>query len=161
MTIEINSIIVDISDDIIERICAFKQCGSENESGGVLFGKKKVDCDTYYIIDISTPNENDKSSRFSFLRNAKAAQKIIENKWHESEGYVNYIGEWHTHPESNPAPSKTDIKTYKQISKDKSSLFPISINLIFGNANEFYICGYQHGKIIFEELVNYEKLLCN
>ena len=49
-----------------------------------------------------------------------------------------------------------DLKTYETISLDGSSLYPISINIIFGNASSFFICGYSCGSIIFEEVVNYE-----
>ena len=159
MTITIEKYAINISDDLLRNVSLFKQTKNENESGGVLFCKKKVGLDEYYIIDMTLPNKHDKSSRFSFVRNAKEAQKIIEKKWKDSDGYINYIGEWHTHPETSPSPSFVDIKTYKQISKDKSSLFPISINIIFGNANLLYICGYRDGKIIFEERVNYEQIL--
>ena len=156
MTFTINSFQIIINDKILVDIQKYKQLCSENESGGILFGKKKEKAEEYHIVDLTFPNENDSSTRFSFLRNAKAAQIVINNIWEESDGYINYIGEWHTHPEKNPTPSGTDIKTYKKISKDSSSLFPISINIIFGNANIFYICGYKNGKMVFEERVRYE-----
>ena len=156
MRYTIGHYLIYISEGLLRDIEQYKQRCGENESGGVLFGKKKENVSEYYIVDLSFPNIRDSSSRFTFLRNAEAAQVIIDKKWHDSEGYINYIGEWHTHPEKFPTPSRTDVNTYKKISKDMSSLFPISINIIFGTANIFYICGYQNGKMIFEENIEYE-----
>ena len=159
MKIEIDSFVIIIENRIFLEVQKYLQRGNEDESGGILVGKKENDNDIYHIVGLSFPNECDKSTHCSFVRNAQEAQKIIEKTWQESGGYVNYIGEWHTHPELFPSPSRTDKKTYRQISKDKSSLFLVSINIIFGNKFDCYICGYKNGKMIFERTLNYEEIL--
>ena len=156
MRIEVCNYSIEISDSVFDIIKPFIQMNNENESGGILFGQKIEGKNEYHIVGLTTPNKSDKSSRFSFVRNAKNAQKVISKKWKDTSGYVNYIGEWHTHPERNPKPSSIDLKTYETISLDGSSLYPISINIIFGNTSSFFICGYSCGSIIFEEVVNYE-----
>ena len=138
---------ININDYVLNVLKGYKQIEDKKESGGILFGKKSLDSNHYFLVDLTVPNSDDLCSKFSFLRRAKNAQKIINEKWEGSGGYVNYIGEWHTHPEASPTPSRTDIKTYKKISKDKSSLFEISVNIIFGNCNLLYICAYKNGKI--------------
>lgn len=79
-----------------------------NESGGILLGQVKDN--VIYILKASTPNEFDKSARFSFVRSKSAAQIIVNYEFENSEGKTIYLGEWHTHPEKKPKPSNQDIK---------------------------------------------------
>ena len=156
MYIELNDYIIVIEDSVIKEINRYKQFSNQNESGGILLGKKLKGKKELHIVDISKPNKHDSSSRFYFVRNAKAAQKIIKKKWKKSNGYVNYIGEWHTHREAKPIPSKVDIDSYKRISIEKSSLYGETINLIIGNSAYFYINIVYEGAIILERLVTKE-----
>ncbi|RQL70933.1 hypothetical protein BJI62_20455 [Acinetobacter pittii] len=42
--------------------------------------------------------------------------KVILNKVHEiSNGILQYIGEWHTHPEPQPRPSNCDYQGWSQL----------------------------------------------
>jgi integrative and conjugative element protein (TIGR02256 family) len=36
-------------------------------------------------------------------------------KWRISDETMDYIGEWHTHPESNPQPSTLDLDEWRKI----------------------------------------------
>ena len=103
----------------ISLISKFKQTKpKQHESGGVLLGQVKKNC--IYITRISFPSSNDKSSRYSFWRNKKNAQSIIDYEFYNSGGTVIYIGEWHTHPENHPSPSSIDINMIKtQFKKNK------------------------------------------
>ena len=155
MELIINNYTVYIEDDVLEKLRSFRQTdNNSHESGGILLGKRIKNKNIYYIVDLSKPNKYDSSSRFGFVRNAKAAQRYIKKAWKNSDGYVNYIGEWHTHPEPCPSPSSTDRNCYITISKEKSSPFQLTINIIYGNANAFYICGYKDKNMIFERTIN-------
>jgi integrative and conjugative element protein (TIGR02256 family) len=37
-----------------------------------------------------------------------AAQEIVNRAWRESDGELNYLGEWHTHSVPHPTPSGQD-----------------------------------------------------
>lgn len=77
------------------------------EYGGILLGR--VSDNGSVFIDIATiPNKLDISKSLSFLRNSKSSQVIIERLWKKSNGVINYLGEWHTHPFSSNIPSIYD-----------------------------------------------------
>jgi integrative and conjugative element protein (TIGR02256 family) len=38
-------------------------------------------------------------------------------EWEKSQETMDYLGEWHTHPENNPRPSALDLREWRQISK--------------------------------------------
>lgn len=99
-------VIADNVQAICNRHIQYKK--TLNESGGILLGQVKDN--VIYILKASIPNEFDKSSRFSFVRNKSVAQLITNYEFENSEGKTVYLGEWHTHPEKRPSPSNQDIK---------------------------------------------------
>lgn len=102
------------SEYAIERMNAYKQINSEDtEAGGVLLGRFIINSKDIVIDDVSIPMIGDKRTRYSYVRNAKSHQRIIDNQWLKSKGTCNYLGEWHTHPENYPDYSGTDISNWK------------------------------------------------
>ncbi len=84
------------------------------EAGGMLLGRRMESGDIW--IDRATePSPADKKSRFRFLRAREPAQVAVNAAWKGSRGEVNYLGEWHTHPEPSPTPSRLDICNWKGI----------------------------------------------
>lgn len=81
----------------------------------------------------------DKRGRFSFCRNKVSAQRIINKKWHESNGIENYLGEWHSHPESKPTPSYVDRNLIQQIIADSTNVFKKVFLIIVGKDKSLYI----------------------
>lgn len=85
-----------------------EQRSGANESGGILLGK--VYTDHVFVEEITKPSIMDKYGQYFFIRSMKTAQRKINKFWKRSDGTVIYLGEWHTHQETNPCPSKVDRK---------------------------------------------------
>jgi len=86
----------------------------KTEGGGVLLGKAFEQSGNIIIDMVTTPQVNDIRRRFFFFRNQKRHQQIINEIWKESEGTINYLGEWHTHPEDVPIPSLIDLQNWRK-----------------------------------------------
>lgn len=99
-----------LSDHVICNITKYRQRQCDCERGGILVGKISSDGREFHITDFSTPTKYDKSTKTSFIRSKKSAQEFINNSWTQSDGYENYIGEWHTHPAKIAKPSFVDNK---------------------------------------------------
>ncbi|WP_110975951.1 Mov34/MPN/PAD-1 family protein [Acinetobacter sp. WCHAc060042] len=83
------------------------------EACGIIIGE--IRSKSLRVIDISPPAEDDERSIYSFYRKSKNHQ-IYLNKVHDiSNGVLQYIGEWHTHPEVQPRPSNCDYKGWSQL----------------------------------------------
>lgn len=78
------------------------------EAGGVLLGTHKGS--DVLIVGFTTPTKSDKRSRYGFSRSNSAHSSLIEAAFKASTGRVDYVGEWHTHPENHPFPSNQDLK---------------------------------------------------
>ena len=93
---------------ILEELSSHEQRPDRNESGGILLGLVFKCHDE--ILGLGAPNKADKAKLFSFIRRKNPAQRKINQAWNRSGGYVVYLGEWHTHPGSDPTPSGQDRK---------------------------------------------------
>jgi integrative and conjugative element protein (TIGR02256 family) len=110
---------IKIDADPLARMLHYQQKGKEDtEAGGVLLGRLIKDSKDIVIDHVSVPMIGDKRTRFSFIRNKKMHQRIIDSEWEKSKGTCNYIGEWHTHPEEYPTPSSIDLSNWKLRLKD-------------------------------------------
>lgn len=136
-----NIVIADNVLAIFNRHIQYK--GTCNESGGILLGQVKDK--VIYILKASTPNEFDKSSRFSFVRSKSVAQIITNYEFENSEGKTVYLGEWHTHPEKRPNPSNQDIKMIEG-QFHLGILNEDFILLMIQGIEMLYVCMYINGK---------------
>lgn len=134
--------IFTISDLVIEKINKYRQLNGMYEAGGILLGKVKIDYSEYIIDDISEPCLQDKRYRYGFIRNKDKAQKIINAAFDKSNGVIQYLGEWHTHPECNPTPSIVDRNLINNCSKEIENVSEIIFMIILGYDGSMYI-GYK------------------
>ena len=132
-----------IKESVKEKLKKFKQKKGMVENGGILLGKIKEDFSEYVITDISTPSIKDKQGPYNFIRSKEQAQIIINKKWRKSKGVINYLGEWHTHPEVKPTPSIIDIKLLNDCVKNNLMEYRELFMIIVGTEGHFYI-GYQN-----------------
>lgn len=82
------------------------------ESGGILLGCSLEGED--YVTRASIPTLWDRQQRCLFIRDMRSAQLFIDYEWRNSGGTINYMGEWHTHPEDHPVPSRQDLSMIQQ-----------------------------------------------
>ena len=97
-------------------ILSYCQTGiCDKEAGGVLLGRMMIKNPDVVTDTISIPTKKDVRSRHRFTRAQQSAQVAIARAWRESEGYSNYLGEWHTHPEDIPSPSGVDLADWAHL----------------------------------------------
>lgn len=155
MTVNFPDIRIEITNDVLEVLSKYEQRNLLNESGGILLGKH-IPEENYYLISAATePCESDSAGKLWFLRDYKAAQRIIDSAWETSNGIQNYIGEWHTHPWKAPRPSFTDRELMKKLVKDHSNVWNHLFMIIGGLDHTFYlgVCDCRQKGKITQEIV--------
>lgn len=130
---------IELNFSLIEYLKEEYKKSKYFETGGILFGKINTTRNIVTIEKIEAVKSK-KKYRFYYVRNNRKAQKLINNVWINSDGVINYIGEWHTHPNIAPIPSSTDQATIlEQTIEKKSDYFPFTILLIIGKNEEITI----------------------
>ena len=93
-----------------------KRVAEENgrrEIGGLLLGYRFVDA--IRVMRATFPGRLDVSTRMSFHRRCPSHQLAASIWWARSAMKGDWVGEWHSHPESNPKPSLIDVKSWRRM----------------------------------------------
>lgn len=104
------------------------------ESGGILLGYRRG---IHLHVTMATPPQAaDRGWRYQFKRSSRHHQEIALQQWCSSDGMVDYLGEWHSHPQNQPIPSKTDLDEWRRICcrRHKPMVF-----LIVGVSGELWV----------------------
>lgn len=91
---------------------------SAHEAGGIMLGRLLLDSADVVIDEVTEPAAADKRSRFSFWRSPTSHQRKVNLAWESTNGTSIYLGEWHSHPEPDPSPSRQDLKNWRRITQD-------------------------------------------
>lgn len=103
-----------IEEPVLERLAAFRQIASSAaEAGGILMGYRRGP--HTHVTEATVPSQGDIRRRFGFFRHATHHQRVALRRWKETDQTLDYVGEWHTHPEDDPAPSGIDLRHWREI----------------------------------------------
>ncbi|BCL79610.1 Mov34/MPN/PAD-1 family protein [Ktedonobacteria bacterium brp13] len=106
---------LQISPSALAVMRLYVQDASEKaEAGGILLGRHILGTNDIIVDGLTTPMPGDRRSRFQFFRARRRHQEVIDRAWQESSGTCTYLGEWHTHPELCPIPSRIDRLHWQQ-----------------------------------------------
>ena len=121
-----------VEDSLLKSIYQ-SSCGHyPKEYGGFLIGKYSDDFKTLYI-EQSITADIFKSSRIEFTRESSYLKTEFE-KLFISKG-LDYIGEWHTHPDGEAWYSSTDLNAMISITHEKNVKIDNPILLILSITN--------------------------
>ena len=111
--IDDNGHLVVIMANVIEKLQFYRQLSpASHEAAGVLIGERR---ENHIVIHaISEPGPGDVRTRFTVVRKGPHHQALVNELHLKSGGTMNYLGEWHTHPERFPTPSSTDKSSWKK-----------------------------------------------
>jgi len=85
------------------------------EHGGLVLGCRKNGA--LEVTKITTPFPSDIGTRASFFRSTDGHSDVANREWFKSGGKTDWIGEWHTHPFGQAAPSYIDRSTWRAITE--------------------------------------------
>lgn len=110
-----------LTDETLWRMRSYAQYESDKlEAGGVLLGRLIKDSKDVIVDRVTVPMVGDQRGRHGFVRSEKSHQRVIASAWRKSCGTCHYLGEWHTHPENYPTPSRQDYDNWRNILKNRT-----------------------------------------
>lgn len=92
---------------------AYRQPNRHIEKGGILLGMRKVGA--IEVTTVTFPTTQDIGTPTRFHRSDKFHQKTAMDEWRNSGDTVDWIGDWHSHPNASPIPSQIDKDEWKRI----------------------------------------------
>ena len=96
-----------LTESVLNHLHEHRQVkASQSEAGGQLFAK--FDSEIIRITLATGPRRSDKRSVFGFVPNRLAERREIKARFRQG---LHFVGDWHTHPQSVPMPSTTDVES--------------------------------------------------
>ena len=100
------------------------------ETGGILLGHD--DGTNFRITGAGDPGPHAVRTADRFLRDREHAQRIATDSWEADR--AQWVGEWHTHPNTAPVPSVIDLTSYMNHLADGELGFTRFVSIIIGAA---------------------------
>jgi len=132
-----------IEEAVLRKMDKYRQQSIRSkEAGGIMLGFRRGP--HLEIIDITLPFPLDIRKRAFFYRCDPLHDKYANKLWKKSENTIDYLGEWHTHPELVPIPSVLDKSEWKKVTasqKSEMAFLILGINSIWlGIGNGLSLC---------------------
>ena len=99
----------------------------QREAGGQLFAR--VRDNDWEIVTATGPRSGDRRGRFSFWPHRASEQEEI---FEQHALGLDYVGDWHTHPEDRPSPSPNDLTSISEVVRRSRHHLPGFLLLIVG-----------------------------
>ena len=147
--------LLEITPEAQDVMLSYRQGSVAPEAGGLLLGRIILDTGDAVLDEVTVPLPQDRRKRFRFLR-SNHHQKILDKVWRLSSGTCNYLGEWHTHPEDYPTPSKVDWDNWRSKLLDSKNHYEVLFFIIVGEKMVRVWCGYR-ANASFSKMTEYEK----
>lgn len=120
---------IEIAPTVLEKFTRNQQASSRAaEAGGLLFAS--ISARSIQISSATEPTNSDIRSRFFFKSSRSRAKASIKQGFKDG---LHFVGEWHTHPEPNPTPSKIDLDSMAQSFRSSKHQLEHFVMIIVGN----------------------------
>jgi integrative and conjugative element protein (TIGR02256 family) len=122
---------VVMNQEVRNCIAAMTEESSNSETGGILIGTID-DQHRAVVLRATGPGPGARKSKEGFARDVEYVQAELDRLTRETKWQAVYIGEWHSHLESDPQPSTRDIDSMSGIAAAPNYLTRCPVLLIAG-----------------------------
>ena len=126
-----------------DKLREFRNSKLPNETGGVLIGSFDMARRIIYVVDASEAPPDSQECPNGFLRGLEGLQEEVDAVQEVTSGMLGYIGEWHSHPTGNVAPSSLDRDVVKWVKQTLDDEGQVGVVGIMGSNRKFNLipCG--------------------
>ena len=125
------------------KLRAYRNAKLPNETGGVLIGSFDMARRIIYVVDATEAPADSQECRNGFLRGLEGLQEEVDSIEEATTGMLGYIGEWHSHPTRNVAPSSRDRNVIRWVEQTLEDEGKVGVVGIVGSKRKlnFITCG--------------------
>lgn len=126
---------IKVTAEAIQTMEQESQNSKYVETGGVIVGKGNFIENNLILMAASLPGPKAIRRRFFFQRDHIFCQQFLDEFASNTNGEIDYLGEWHKHFEVDPKPSYQDIQTMQKVAQSSNYHVQIPLLLIIGITN--------------------------
>lgn len=105
-------------DTVTERLRSLRRDRLPNETGGVFIGSFDLERKIIYIVDTIPSPPDSTEWPVLYIRGCEGLPERIESIQEATLGMLQYVGEWHSHPDGcSTNPSTDDLKVFSWLTE--------------------------------------------
>lgn len=120
-----------VAEHVLRAIAREAQQHAPLESGGILLGYRSADREEV-VTHALGPGPDAHHRREVFVPDYAHDRRVAVDGWEQSGGSEYYVGDWHSHPESEPYLSDRDRKVMQSIALDRESQLVHPLMIVVG-----------------------------
>jgi len=97
--------------DLIAHVSALRQAKLPNETGGVLIGAFDLQRNLIYVVDALPSPADSLEWPTAYIRGSRGLRQRVEEVGTMTAGMLEYVGEWHSHPDGHSILPSADDRT--------------------------------------------------
>jgi integrative and conjugative element protein (TIGR02256 family) len=120
--------LVILSDQVTQVLMRYRQRFPwQTEAGGILLGRRRGN--HIEVVEATEPTRLDRRAPYLWEREVSGHAQAATGAWRLAAGTVDYVGEWHTHPQRVPTPSSLDRREWHKLAqaRPKTSLVAVVV----------------------------------
>ncbi|MCI0461247.1 MAG: Mov34/MPN/PAD-1 family protein [Gemmataceae bacterium] len=110
-----------LDDGLLAKLAALRSAKLPDETGGVLIGTFDLEEMVVHVLDTIPSPPDSKEWPTLYIRGSEGLLKNVNQIFEASGGQLEYVGEWHSHPDDCPTlPSEDDLKVFTWLTEHMS-----------------------------------------
>ena len=125
------------------KLREYRSAKLPKETGGVLIGSFDMARRIIYVVDATEAPADSQECQNGFLRGLEGLQEEVDDIQMATSGMLGYVGEWHSHPAGNVAPSSRDRNVVRWVEQTLNDEGQVGVVGIVGRKQKlnFIPCG--------------------
>lgn len=108
-----------VSSHTVNRLIDLRASKLPNETGGVLIGGYDLSRKIVYVVDTIPSPPDSKEWPTLYIRGSEGLARDVARVVAVTDGQLEYVGEWHSHPDGCPClPSADDLKVFAWLTEN-------------------------------------------
>ena len=122
--------LVCTDEHLLRKLSGYRAAKLPKETGGVLLGSFDMERKIAYVVDTLPSPPDSVEWPALYIRGARGLKAAVDSISEKTDGMLEYVGEWHSHPVScPPIPSSDDLQVFAWLTArmEKEGLPPLML----------------------------------
>lgn len=108
-----------LTEYVVSKLSKLREEKLPNETGGVFIGSFDLARRIVYVVDTIASPPDSKEWPTLYIRGSKGLSKEVDRITEVTDGQLEYVGEWHSHPDkASCLPSEDDLKVFSWLTEN-------------------------------------------
>ncbi|WP_426449597.1 ThiF family adenylyltransferase [Siccibacter colletis] len=130
---------VKVDQGLVNKLREIRMMALPNETGGAILGITDFKNRSIVLVDVLATPSDSVASPTHFVRGQEGQEQALEKARHLTAHVVDYVGEWHSHPQGYSARASSDDEKLIETLHTKMSAEGLPVAMVIVSENDINI----------------------